>query len=61
MNPRSTYTAAIHVYGGDFFDTPRSQWDPDTLTEGFDIAHLKRVLSEADEAARAAAAAPDGG
>lgn len=62
VNPRSTYTAAIHVYGGDFFDTPRSQWDPDTLTEEpFDIAHLKRVLSEADEAARAAATAPDGG
>jgi predicted metal-dependent enzyme (double-stranded beta helix superfamily) len=58
VNPRSTYTAAIHVYAGDFFATPRSQWDADTLTEEpFDFAHLKRVLSEADEAARAAAAA----
>lgn len=61
VNPRRTYTAAIHVYGGDFFATPRSQWDSDTLTEEpFDIAHLKQVLSEADEAARGAAAAEDG-
>src|SRR5271165_3396808 len=33
-NPaRSSYTGAIHVYGGDFVGTPRSQWDPTTLTE----------------------------
>lgn len=32
-NPQSTPTAAIHVYGGDFFDTPRSEWDPDTEEE----------------------------
>jgi hypothetical protein len=24
----------IHVYGGDSFDTKRSQWDPETLAEG---------------------------
>ena len=32
-NPRSTPTAAIHVYGGDFFATPRSEWDPETQEE----------------------------
>ena len=52
-NPRPRYTAAIHVYGGDFFDTPRSQWDPDALVEQpFDVEHLRRVLAEADEAAK---------
>lgn len=52
VNPRASYTAAIHVYGGDYFATPRSQWDPDTLTEQpFDVEHLKRVLADADQAA----------
>lgn len=51
-NPGGTYTAAIHVYGGDFFATPRSEWDPDTLVEKpFDVEHTKRVLAEADAAA----------
>ena len=51
-NPGGTYTAAIHVYGGDFFATPRSEWDPDTLAEKpFDVEHTKRVLAEADVAA----------
>ena len=26
-NPLRSYTGAIHVYGGDFFSEPRSQWD----------------------------------
>lgn len=52
VNPCASYTAAIHVYGGDYFATPRSQWDPDTLVEQpFDVDHLKRVLDEADRAA----------
>lgn len=32
-NPLPRYTAGIHIYGGDFFDTPRSQWDAETLAE----------------------------
>lgn len=32
-NPLQRYTAGIHIYGGDFFDTPRSQWDAETLAE----------------------------
>ena len=48
VNPRRTYTAAIHVYGGDFFGTPRSEWDAETLTEQpFDVEHLKQVLADA--------------
>ena len=32
-NPLSRFTAGIHIYGGDFFATPRSQWDEETLAE----------------------------
>lgn len=32
-NPIEKLTGAIHIYGGDFFATPRSEWDPETLTE----------------------------
>jgi len=32
-NPLQRFTGGIHIYGGDFFDTPRSQWDPETLEE----------------------------
>lgn len=33
INPIPRITSAIHVYGGDFFATPRSEWDPESLTE----------------------------
>jgi len=32
-NPLERYTGGIHVYGGDFFATTRSQWDPETREE----------------------------
>jgi predicted metal-dependent enzyme (double-stranded beta helix superfamily) len=32
-NPIEKLTAAIHIYGGDFFNVHRSEWDPETLTE----------------------------
>jgi predicted metal-dependent enzyme (double-stranded beta helix superfamily) len=32
-NPIQKLTGAIHVYGGDFFATERSEWDPELLTE----------------------------
>jgi predicted metal-dependent enzyme (double-stranded beta helix superfamily) len=32
-NPKATLTAAIHVYGGNFFTLPRSEFDPETLQE----------------------------
>ena len=32
-NPIPRLTAAIHVYGGDFFAAERSEWDPETLAE----------------------------
>ena len=32
-NPLQRFTGGIHIYGGDFFDTTRSQWNPETLEE----------------------------
>jgi predicted metal-dependent enzyme (double-stranded beta helix superfamily) len=32
-NPLERFTGGIHIYGGDFFATERSQWDPETLDE----------------------------
>src|SRR5262250_1979012 len=32
-NPIGRLTGAIHVYGGDFFGVPRSEWDPERLLE----------------------------
>jgi predicted metal-dependent enzyme (double-stranded beta helix superfamily) len=32
-NPIEKLTGAIHVYGGDFFEVHRSEWDPETLRE----------------------------
>jgi predicted metal-dependent enzyme (double-stranded beta helix superfamily) len=32
-NPTVQYAGAIHVYGGDFFETPRSEWRGDPLRE----------------------------
>lgn len=46
-NPLSTLTAAIHIYGGNFFDEPRSEWDPQTLEEKpYDVEHMRAVFAE---------------
>ena len=48
-NPLPRLTGAIHVYGGDFFATPRSEWDPDTLVEApFDVQTTMRMFEEAN-------------
>ncbi len=48
-----SYTGAIHVYGGDFVGTPRSQWDPATLTEEpYDLEAVRREFARADAAFR---------
>ena len=49
-NPLDQITAAIHVYGGDFFATARSEWDPQTFQERpFDIEHARQVFEEANK------------
>ena len=48
VNPIPRLTGAIHVYGGDFFAAPRSEWDSDTLRERpFDLEAARRVFREA--------------
>lgn len=32
-NPLERFTGGIHIYGGDFFATERTQWNPETLAE----------------------------
>jgi predicted metal-dependent enzyme (double-stranded beta helix superfamily) len=60
-NPLRAFTGAIHVYGGDFFATPRSEWTPDTLEERpYDIEGAKRAFAEANERWRAECAAAQG-
>jgi len=49
-NPLDQITAAIHVYGGDFFATPRSEWNPETFEEQpYDVAHTMRAFEEANQ------------
>jgi predicted metal-dependent enzyme (double-stranded beta helix superfamily) len=53
-NPLRAFTGAIHVYGGDFFGTPRSDWAPDTLEERpYDVERAMRTFAEANERWRA--------
>lgn len=48
-NPLGKYTAAIHVYGGDFMATPRSEWDPEHLVERpRDMDAARRAFAKAD-------------
>jgi predicted metal-dependent enzyme (double-stranded beta helix superfamily) len=48
-NPIGRLTGAIHVYGGDFFAVPRSQWDPESLLEqGYDVDRVMRQFEESN-------------
>jgi predicted metal-dependent enzyme (double-stranded beta helix superfamily) len=50
-NPLPRLTGAIHVYGGDFFATPRSEWNAETLREApFDVETTMRMFEEANAA-----------
>lgn len=54
-NPTRQWTAAIHVYGGDFFRDDRRTWaDDGSGVRPFDADEVRELLAEA--AARAAAA-----
>jgi len=48
-NPIPRLTGAIHVYGGDFFGVPRSEWDSETLLEqACDGDRMARRFEEAN-------------
>jgi predicted metal-dependent enzyme (double-stranded beta helix superfamily) len=49
-NPLRRLTAAIHVYGGDFVDQPRSQWGPGPLEERpYDMREVQRQFADANK------------
>lgn len=53
INPRSRFTGAIHVYGGDFFAADRREWDPETFEERpYDVDKAMRTFAEANERLR---------
>lgn len=46
-NPIPRLTAALHVYGGDFFEAERSEWEPEGLTEQqLDVDKLRARFSK---------------
>ena len=48
-NPLSRCTGALHVYGGNFFETPRSEWNPETLNERpYDVERNMALFEEAN-------------
>ena len=48
-NPIQRMTGALHIYGGDFFATPRSEWDAETLLEQpFDLERARRTFEDAN-------------
>jgi len=48
-NPLDRITGAIHVYGGDFFNAPRSEWNPKTFREQpYDIADTMRAFESSN-------------
>lgn len=49
-NPLPRFTGGIHIYGGDFFHTPRRQWNPETLEEEpSDGAVIRRIFELENE------------
>jgi predicted metal-dependent enzyme (double-stranded beta helix superfamily) len=49
-NPLQRFTGGIHIYGGDFFDTTRSQWNPETLEEEpSDGAKIREMFQRENE------------
>jgi predicted metal-dependent enzyme (double-stranded beta helix superfamily) len=49
-NPIEQLTGAIHVYGGDFFAVPRSEWDPGSLAErAWSIERAVALFAQSNE------------
>ena len=48
-NPLERCTGALHVYGGEFFAMPRSEWKPETLLEQpYDVERNMALFDEAN-------------
>jgi len=49
-NPTAKLTGAIHVYGGNFFEMHRSEWEPESLEERpYDIERNMSFFEEANK------------
>jgi len=49
LNPIPRLTGALHVYGGDFFNEPRSEWDPESLRERtYNVDGVRRQFEESN-------------
>jgi predicted metal-dependent enzyme (double-stranded beta helix superfamily) len=49
-NPIERLTGALHIYGGDFFATPRQEWDPATLApRSWDIQKALQIFKESND------------
>lgn len=50
-NTSGVLTAAIHVYGGDFVNEPRSQWGPGPVRERpYDVDQAQQEFADANQA-----------
>jgi predicted metal-dependent enzyme (double-stranded beta helix superfamily) len=60
-NPSARVTGALHVYGGDFVNQPRSQWGPGVLEERpYAIDEARAQFARANETWKAGLAGADG-
>ena len=51
-NPTEQFAGAIHVYGGDFFATPRSEWSgPPWVEQPYDVERVLAYFESANQAA----------
>lgn len=49
-NPLLRFTGGIHIYGGDFFEDERTQWDPETLDkQPSDGAVISEIFARENE------------
>ena len=49
-NPLGRFTAGLHIYGGDFFETERSLWNAETLEEEPSNGERVRAMFAAENA-----------
>ena len=59
-NPLPRFTGGLHIYGGDFFATPRSQWNAETLAEEpSDGGAIRAMFERENERLRHETCTPD--
>ena len=48
-NPIPRLTGGIHIYGGDFLNEPRSEWNAETLVEvPYDVEKTLRLFEQSN-------------